>query len=166
MSSREPAKPAVIIDVLRDCAAEAPLGIRVRGNCMGDLLREGGSVAVRPRSCYWPGDIVVAHWPESGFRVHRVIGGYRKQGQWRLLTQADRSPRPDKSIPVTAVIGKVSGGECAGAAIRVPWGHRIRACGRFFAFSWTVIGNRLPALGVWDSRAGRAQLSALDEPEG
>jgi hypothetical protein len=166
VSSREPTRAAVIVDALRAQAAEAPLGIRVRGNCMGDLLRNGGLVAVERRSYYWPGDIVVAHWPESGFRVHRVIGGYRKQGQWRLLTQADRSPRPDRSIPVTAVIGKVSGGECAAAAIRVPWQHRIKAWGRFCAFSWTLIGVRLPALGGWDSPAGRARLTALDEPEG
>ncbi len=123
------------------------LHFRVTGSCMGSVLVDGGSVKLASRSRYWPGDVVVAWWPEDGFRLHRVIGGYRRNGAWRLLTQADAADMPDCALPRAHVVGRVVGGDCDHAIARVPVRHRLWALGRFATFIMSTLVSK--SHGLW-----------------
>lgn len=83
---------------------------------------------------------MVGYWVGQGFRIHRVIGGYRKRRVWKVLTQADRAQRPDSAIPVRHVVGKIVAGDVSRRLVRVPPRDRLWAFWRFcrFSFAWTV----------------------------
>lgn len=116
---------------LGEMAADEPLKITVRGDCMAPWLVDGERVAVERRRFYWPGD-VVAFQDHRGRRVvHRVIGWRPARKGLRILTQADVAPRADSSVPLRLVIGK--------ARIPVPWRQRLRALGRLCALLWKQI---------------------------
>lgn len=116
---------------LGEMAAERPLTITVRGDCMAPWLTDGERVAVERRRIYWPGD-VVAFQDLRGRRVlHRVIGWRPSRKGLRILTQADVAPRADSSVPHRRVIGK--------ARVSVPWSQRWRAIGRFCVLCWERI---------------------------
>jgi len=119
---------------LQALAAETPLRMRVRGNCMEPLVRDGAWVAIAgPASRYWPGDVVAIRTSGLGLALHRVLGAYRHRGEWRYLTQGDRAPRPDRAVTPTEILGRVAGGDCSPRLIQVPGRHRLRALGRFAA---------------------------------
>lgn len=124
-----------IAEALVQIGSAGRLTFWVAGGCMGGLLAPDARVALTRRPRYWPGDVVVGYWPEAGFRIHRVIGGYRQAGEWRLLLQADRASRPDRAIPLRQVIGTVVGGDCHRSVVRVPLRHRLWAFGRFLRFA-------------------------------
>ena len=137
----------VMVQGLAAIALKDDLQFRVKGSCMGSLLVDGGSVKLASRSCYWPGDVVVAWWPEKGFCLHRGIGGYRKNGAWKLLTQADAADTPDYALPKAHVVGRVGGGDCDHAVVRVPVRHRLWALGRFAAFIISTLVSK--PHGLW-----------------
>lgn len=131
-----------MVQGLAAIALDDDLRFRVRGSCMGSLLADGGSVQLASRPRYWPGDVVVGWWPEEGFRLHRVIGGYRRNGVWKLMTQADAAGTPDCALPKAHVVGRVVGGDCDHTVARVPVRHRLWALGRFAAFILSALTGK------------------------
>lgn len=127
-----PEHSLAVFDALRELAAVQPVSVRVNGVCMTPLVSEGARVDVAaPARFYWPGDVVVVFLGARGYALHRVIGCYRRGGQWKFVTQGDRTHRPDTAVTAPLILGRVCGGECSKDAIRVPLRHRLRACGRF-----------------------------------
>lgn len=126
-------KPAICrLLALQSLAAEMPLPMRVRGDCMAPLVQDGARVAIAgPASCYWPGDVVAVRLSGRGLALHRVLGAYRRRGEWRYLTQGDRALGPDRAVTATNILGRISGGDCSPRLIQVPVWHRLRALGRF-----------------------------------
>jgi hypothetical protein len=119
---------------LQALATETPLPMRVRGDCMAPLVQDGAWVAIAgPASRYWPGDVVALRTTGRGLALHRVLGAYRRRGEWRYLTQGDRALRPDRAVTATEILGRVGGGDCSPRLIQVPTWHRLRALGRFAA---------------------------------
>lgn len=122
------------LSALQALAAEAPLPMRVRGDCMAPLVENGAWVAiVGPAHRYWPGDVVAIRTAGRGLALHRVLGAYRRRGEWRYLTQGDRAPWPDRAVNAAEVLGRIGGGDCSPWLIQVPTWHRLRALGRFAA---------------------------------
>jgi hypothetical protein len=136
-----PAVSATIARALRELAAEMPVSLRVAGACMAPLLESGAMIHVARRRFYWPGDPLVVHAPDGRLLVHRLLGCYARGRGWRWLTQADNAPRPDAAVPAERIIGKVCGGQCAPALVRVPFTHRVRAILRFFLFIAIRLGT-------------------------
>lgn len=98
---------------------------------MQPYLLDGTRVLVATRRFYWPGDVLVVNSPTLGLIVHRLIGCYRKQGQWRWVTQADSACVADAGVGYEAILGKVIGGDCAKAVVTVPLRLRARSVYRF-----------------------------------
>lgn len=132
---------AKVVRVLRELAAETPVSVRVSGDCMAPLLESGAMIQVARRRFYWPGDPLVIHAPDGRLLVHRLLGGYSKGRGWRWLTQADNARWPDAAVPAEQIIGKVCGGQCTPAMVRVPFVHRLRAILRFFLFVLIRLGT-------------------------
>lgn len=123
------------LPALQALAAETPLTMRVRGDCMTPLVADGAWVEIGgPATRYWPGDVVAVHTGGQGLALHRVVGAYWRRGEWRYLTQGDRTQRPDGAVPSRLILGRPSGGDCSPRLIQVPAWHRLRALGRFAAF--------------------------------
>ena len=133
---------ATVVRALRELAVETPLSLQVSGQCMAPLLESGAMIQVIRQPFYWPGDPLVVHAPDGRLLVHRLLGGYSKGRGWRWLTQADNALRPDAAVPAERIIGKVCGGQCAPAMVRVPFAHRLRAILRFFLFVLIRLGTR------------------------
>ncbi len=120
------------LSALQALAAEAPLPMRVRGDCMAPLVQDGAWVAIAgPASRYWPGDVVAVRTDGRGLALHRVLGAYWRRGTWRYLTQGDRSLRPDRAVTAAEILGRIGGGDCSPRLIQVPPWHRAWALGRF-----------------------------------
>jgi hypothetical protein len=137
-----PPVSATVARALRELAVETPLSVRVNGECMAPLLESGAMIQIVRRRFYWPGDPLVVHAPDGRLLVHRLLGGYSKGRGWRWLTQADNALRPDAAVPAERIIGKVCGGQCAPAMVRVPFAHRLRAILRFLLFVLIRLGTR------------------------
>ncbi len=122
------------LSALQSLAAETPLPLRVRGNCMAPLVKDGAWVAIGgPTDRYWPGDVVAVRTTGRGLALHRVLGAYRRRGEWRYLTQGDRARGPDRAVTADEILGLVGGGDCSPRLIQAPPWHRLRALGRFAA---------------------------------
>ncbi len=122
------------LSVLQALAAETPLPMRVRGDCMAPLVQDGAWVAIGgPADRYWPGDVIALRTAGRGLALHRVLGAYRRRGEWRYLTQGDRTMRPDRAVTAAEILGRIGGGDCSPRLIQVPTWHRVRALGRFAA---------------------------------
>lgn len=121
---------------LRQLAAQDPLELRVKGDCMTPLIADGDRVRVAPRRCYVPGDILVFRGRSGQLVSHRLLGWYLERGRLRLLTQADRAPLHDAPLSPRQVLGRLVGGACRPEAVRIPIRHRLRAFARFLAHAW------------------------------
>ncbi len=120
------------LPALQALAAEAPLPMRVRGECMAPLVQDGAWVAIAGPVCrYWPGDVVAVRTTGRSLALHRVLGAYRRRGEWRYLTQGDRALRPDRAVTAPEILGLIAGGDCSPQLVQVPPWHRVRALGRF-----------------------------------
>ena len=119
--------------MLAEAGAEQGFTVHVRGDCMAPLIADNAQVLVRRQRRYWPGDMLVVV-AAGGLAVHRMIGCYRRRGQFQLVTQADAAKRPDPANLPKYVLGRLRGGDCAAVAIDVPFHHRVWALGRFFRF--------------------------------
>jgi len=114
--------PERLIPALRSLVCDAPLRLRVVGDCMTPNLSAGSTVEIAPLRLAWPGDIV-AFAAAGRLVVHRVVG-YRPRGRrLDLLVQADVSAIPDAPVPLSRVLGRVRA--------RVTLGQRVSALGRF-----------------------------------
>ena len=124
-----------LADILRDLAGTEGLRLPVTGDCMTPWVKSGAQVQVTaPRRVYLPGDVVAVLNGERGLLLHRIIGGYWRRGAWRWLTQADAASGPDNAVTGPCIVGKVSGGDCDPALVRIPLRHRLWATGRFVRF--------------------------------
>jgi len=115
---------------LRDLAREE-LQLSVRGNCMDAKIPDGSKIVIRKTRWPLPGDIVVIATHER-LLVHRLIGGYRRKGAFKVMTQADRAKRPDAAVPVNAMLGKVIVVDDKPVAVSLP--TRMVSLGRFIGF--------------------------------
>lgn len=121
-----------VSSVLFELAAGEELAITVRGNCMRPLLADGERVRVRRGRRYWPGDVLAVRTGQDHLALHRMLGLYRRQGQWRYLTRGDDSHRADPATPAERVLGKVVW--CEGVAGR-PAVSLSRRLGCLLAFA-------------------------------
>ena len=100
------------------------LQLALHGDCMMPTLRGGSNIKVRSTGFYWPGDVLVYRDQHNHLLAHRLLGYYRREGNWRYLIQADNARRPDMGVAASQVIGKVIS---APVSLR----HRIRAAWRY-----------------------------------
>ena len=131
---------APVVRALCEWAAESPVRLRISGDCMAPLLESGAMIHVTRRRFYWPGDPLVVYAPDGRLLVHRLLGFYPRSRRLRWLTQADNARWPDAAVPVERIIGRVCGGQCAPALVRVPLAHRAKAVLRFFLFILIRLG--------------------------
>ena len=129
---------STVATALRELAAEAPVSLRVSGDCMAPLLRDGATIRVVRSRYYWPGDAIIVHAPDGRLLVHRLLGCYLKGKSWRWLTGADTAMWPDMAVPTERIVGKVCGGDCSPALIRPPVTHRWNAFRRYISFALCV----------------------------
>jgi hypothetical protein len=98
---------ALDTQLLRDFCQEGTLTFQVRDQCMTPVIFDGENVIVTSRRLYWPGDILVFRYSDTGLRIHRLIA-YRFKGRsLQLLTRGDRSKCFDAPVHLDQVIGKV-----------------------------------------------------------
>lgn len=122
--------PKVLAAAASLAAAGEPLRVQVTGACMAPLVADGATVEVTRRRSYWPGDVVAFEGGDGRFWLHRVVGYRRHRRRWCLITWADSAPRPDAPLTPERILGKVTGGQCQPAVVRVPFSHRLWALGR------------------------------------
>jgi hypothetical protein len=108
---------------LKEAAAD-DLQLALRGDCMTPNLQDGSNIKIRNTGFYWPGDVLVYRDQHDHLFAHRLLGYYRRQGNWRFLVQADNARRPDMGLQASQVIGKVIS---APISLR----HRMNAAWRY-----------------------------------
>ena len=116
---------------LRELASEKPLRMRVVGECMAPLVRDGEIVELAPARFYWPGDVIAFRQLDGTLVLHRVIGYRPRLGRLQLITKGDNGPSWDAALAMDQVIGKVCGGACSPLLVAVPFRHRLRTVLRF-----------------------------------
>lgn len=131
-----------IVKALREMAAEAPVRLRVSGDCMAPLLQDGATIHVVRSRFYWPGDAIIVHAPDGSLLVHRLLGCYFKGSGWRWLTRADTAIWPDTAVSTTRIVGRVCGGDCSPELVRPPIRLRWEAFGRFILFAFYALEPR------------------------
>ena len=120
----------IVGTALREMAAEAPLRLTVRGDCMRPLLVDGQEVTVAGAARYWPGDVVAFASPAGSLVVHRVIGWRRRGGRLLVQTRADDSGTLDPAVDPARVIGRVVDPVVPAKRLRSLWRFaRLRAGG-------------------------------------
>lgn len=116
---------------------------------MEPLIAEGARAEVSaPAGFYWPGDVVVFLAATHAFTLHRVLGCYRRRGEWKFVTQGDRALRPDAAVTAGQILGRVTGGECAPALYAVPLRTRFWAAARFAVHAVATTLRRVWAHGL------------------
>ena len=139
-SSTKPTHPTSrLFDSLRELAAEAPISVRVSGDCMAPLLRDGVRIEIRARRLYLPGDLIAFAGARDTLFVHRFLG-YAWARRWVLLTQADSAPHRDAPLDPLRVLGRICGGDVSNRAIAVPLADRLRAT--WLWWTWCARGLR------------------------
>jgi phage repressor protein C with HTH and peptisase S24 domain len=126
---------------LRELAAESPLHLRIQGDCMSPLLKDGAVVQISSRRFYWPGDVLIFRGRDGQVLIHRLLGCYLWSNGLRFLTKADNGSRPDGSVTRQQVIGKVCGGEVSPQLSSVPLRQRFHA---FFCFVRLAVRRIIP----------------------
>jgi hypothetical protein len=94
---------------------------------MAPAIPDGARVRVARRRHYWPGDVLVFAAADGRLTAHRLVGGGRWHGRFRLFTRADNASGLDGAILVSQVIGRVVGGECHRDIAKVPLTQRARS---------------------------------------
>ena len=120
-----------VVRALQSLAVEAPIKLRVVGDCMAPLAVSGAPVWVSHRKHYWPGDVLAFRAADGSLLLHRLIGFRPRAAALDLVTQGDSCSRHDVPVRIEDVIGKVSGGDCARELTHVPVTHRLKALFRF-----------------------------------
>ncbi len=135
--------PNNIDSALKSFAGEGGLPIRINGNCMAPLIKDGALVYVHKQNFYWPGDILVKRYSDGQLVSHRLIGFYPRKGNLNFVTRADNANMADPAAPGSRVIGRIAGGDCARSVAFVPVRSRIRAIGQFAALITIRLRHRL-----------------------
>ena len=102
-----PALAPAAFAALRDLAREAPVEVRVRGDCMAPGVADGERVRVAAGRCYLPGDVVVFRAADGRLVAHRLLGYRRHAGALALVTRGDACAVHDAPVPLAAVLGRV-----------------------------------------------------------
>jgi len=134
-----PGADSRIVTALREEARQREIVIRVVGDCMAPLLAPGAEVQIRSSRFYWPGDVVAFASRAGELTLHRLVGYRLRRGRLAAITMPDNELRPDASIPLAKVLGKVCGGDCDQRAVEIPWSDRRRALARFVR----AVGERI-----------------------
>lgn len=121
--------------LVKELAGAAELALRIRGDCMEPVLREGERVTVKARRLYLPGDLVVVRGA-AGLLVHRCLGYRPRRSGWEIWTRADRATGADPAVPLADVLGRVVGRP-------VPTWARLLAGARFVATALGGLGRCL-----------------------
>lgn len=95
-------------EFLRDLARREIVRVRVRGNCMAPLLRDGELVSVRRQFGYFPGDLVVFRLATGGLAAHRLLGVRPFRGRIAAVTKGDHCDAHDAPLPFDSIIGRVA----------------------------------------------------------
>lgn len=125
---------------LRQMAAVEPIRIRIRGTCMAPALPDGAWVRVARRRIYWPGDVLVFSAADGRLTAHRLLGGARRRGQFKLFTRADNASAIDAAILASQVIGRVIGGDCHPKIAPVSISRRVQSMLQFSRAAFTRLG--------------------------
>ena len=89
-----------------DLSLSGPLTVKVNGECMDDSVPNGCSMKLNRRPLYWPGDVVVFRRGDQQLVSHRMLGYLPGRRGWKVVTKADREPRPDAPHHVSRILGK------------------------------------------------------------
>ena len=135
--------PNASVGALRSLAAEAPLVIRVRGDCMAPGLPDGAAVEIAPARRYWPGDVVAFGSAPEQLTLHRVIGWRLKGQRLVVLTQADSGASADSPIVPAAIVGRVLGVVGANGALSALTPRRRLALRRWLSHLAAAVTRRL-----------------------
>jgi signal peptidase I len=123
-------------EAVQDLAREAPVEVRVQGDCMKPFFADGDRVLVSAARMYWPGDVLVFRAPDGRLLAHRLLGYRPWKGSLALVTRGDSCVVHDSPVPRTAVLGRIdsvrpSSGDRA-AAILGFLGLAVRRCRRWW----------------------------------
>jgi hypothetical protein len=102
-----PALAPAAFAALRDLAREAPVEVRVRGDCMAPGVADGERVRVVAGRTYLPGDVVVFRAADGRLVAHRLLGYRLHAGALALVTRGDACAIHDAPVPLAAVLGRV-----------------------------------------------------------
>jgi hypothetical protein len=131
-----PALAPAAFAALRDLAREAPVEVRVRGDCMAPGVADGERVRVAARRFYAPGDVVVFRAADGRLVAHRLLGYRLHAGALALVTRGDACPVHDAPVPLAAVLGRVE-------AVRPTLAARAAALRRFLGLAVSALFRRL-----------------------
>jgi hypothetical protein len=96
-----------VFTALQGLAREAPVEVRVQGDCMAPFFANGGRVLVSAARLYWPGDVLVFRAPDGRLLAHRLLGYRPWRGGIALVTRGDSCIVHDFPVSKTAVLGRV-----------------------------------------------------------
>lgn len=96
-----------IFGAVQDLAREAPVEVRVQGDCMKPFFADGDRVQVSAARVYWPGDVLVFRAPDGRLLAHRLLGYRPWKGSLALVTRGDSCVVHDSPVPRTAVLGRI-----------------------------------------------------------
>lgn len=97
-----------IFTALQGLAREAPVEVRVQGDCMVPFFKDGDRVLVSAARVYWPGDVLVLRAPDGRLLAHRLLGYRPWRGRIALVTRGDACVVHDFPISRTAVLGRIA----------------------------------------------------------
>ncbi len=121
--------------------------LRVSGVCMEPDLRSQALVRVERCRRFWPGDVVAFHCPQQNrLLMHRCLGYVRSRGVWKLMTMADRGPKPDVLVDLPRVLGRIR--SYAGAPYRASPLKRLESMRRYALWTVRLLIRRLTTSGA------------------
>lgn len=97
-----------VFTALQGLAREAPVEVRVQGDCMKPFFADGDRVLVSAARVYWPGDVLVFRAPDGRLLAHRLLGYRPWRGGIALVTRGDSCVVHDFPVPRTAVLGRIA----------------------------------------------------------
>ncbi len=97
-----------VFAALQALAREAPVEVRVQGDCMAPFFADGDRVLVSAARRYWPGDVLVFRAPDGRLLAHRLLGYRPWKGGISLVTRGDSCVVHDFPVAKTAVLGRIA----------------------------------------------------------
>jgi signal peptidase I len=94
---------------LKELAGEAPVSMRIAGDCMEPLIASGATISVRKQRFYLPGDVIVFRTPAGDIAAHRLLGYRMSGGRAALVTKGDRCTLHDAPVPLAMIVGAIAG---------------------------------------------------------
>jgi signal peptidase I len=96
-----------VFTALQGLAREAPVEVRVQGDCMAPFFKDGDRVLVFAARVYWPGDVLVFRAPDGRLLAHRLLGYRPLRRGIALVTRGDACVVHDFPVPKTSVLGRI-----------------------------------------------------------